>query len=180
MSTTNTDKTVDEQYLALFAEYRELVGKGVRVKEFARWIADNKKLPEPVVDIAVLHARRAKNAIRRKRVRDLCGRQIQPVVAIQIEKMTRGGQKVMDVIYDYLHGMSLDHALTHFEQKDKNIGKQRKASTRNLQMMGACFVQRWRKPPSRVTGYAGIMILRRRRRLGAGGYEAPLREAVGP
>jgi hypothetical protein len=133
MSKTNMELTLDEQYLVVFHEYRQLIGAGVRVKDVAKFIVENEKIPKPSVDLVALHARKLKHAIRRARIRDLCGRQIQPVVAIKIEKMTAGGQKVFDVIYDYLHQMSLDHALSHFEQKDSNISKQRVASTRNLQ-----------------------------------------------
>jgi hypothetical protein len=133
MSGTSTAKAIDEQYLDAFKEFRRLAGAGVRIRDVAAWIDKNEKVPKPKINTIEIHARKLKQAIRKKRIRDLCGRQIQPVVAIKIEKLTAGGQKIFDVVYDYLHEMSLDHALCHFGQKEDNIAKQRRASTRNLQ-----------------------------------------------
>ena len=133
MSRTNTEKTVEEQYMELFEEFRRQQGGGVRAKDVAEWIDAQGKLPKPTVDAVTVHTRKLKQAIRKKRIRDLRGRQIQPIVAIKVEKMTSGGQTTFEFVYDYLHEMTLDHALAHFNQKDDNITKQKKASTRNLQ-----------------------------------------------
>jgi hypothetical protein len=40
---------------------------------------------------------------------------------------------VMDVVWDYLHEMSADHALSAFSQRDDMIEKQRLAATREVQ-----------------------------------------------
>lgn len=133
MSAKNTAKTTDEQYLDLFREFRQLIGTGVRIRDAAIWIDKNDKMPKPVVDSVSIHIRRMKRAIQNKRVKDLVGRKIRPVVAVKIAKMTVGGQQIFDVVYDYLHEMSLDHALSHFEHRDTNISQQRRAATRDLE-----------------------------------------------
>jgi len=55
------------------------------------------------------------------------------MVPAKIERVDSNGNKYFDVVWDYLHGMSLDHALTHFSQRDENIERQRLAATRDVQ-----------------------------------------------
>jgi|GEM_PF-2567520 len=133
MSVKNTARKIDDVYMDHFHEFRDRCGRAVRMEEVAKWIHDNQLIPDPHVDPVKLHVRKLKQAARKKRIRDLKGRVVREVVAVKIEKMTAGGQKILDVMWDYLHEMSLDNSLTHFDQRDQNITKQRLAATRDME-----------------------------------------------
>lgn len=133
MSATNMAKTKDEVYLELWDRFREETWGPWSAETFGRWIHANQLMPDPTVDVVKLHARKAKQALRRKRIHDLKGRKIRAWLAVKIEKMTSNGQMVMEVIWDHIHEMSLDHALSTFEQRDEVITKQRRSATRDLQ-----------------------------------------------
>ena len=133
MSATSTAKTQDEIYLAQWCQYRAAHPGPVVHKEFARWVYSQQLIPNPKVDLVKIHEQKIKQALRRDRIKDLTGRKINPWVAVKIEKMTANGQKLIEVVVDHLHEMSLDHALTAFGQCDDLISKQRRSATRKLQ-----------------------------------------------
>lgn len=39
----------------------------------------------------------------------------------------------LDVVYDHIHSMTVDHALLAFDQRNGNITKQKRSATRDLQ-----------------------------------------------
>lgn len=132
MSTKSMAKNTDEVNLDFFKTYRLEHGGAVRMYDVAQWICDNQLLPDPTMAPVRLHTRRLKLAARKKRIRDLNGRKVRQVVAVKVKKMTAGGQKVFDVVWDILHEMSENHFLSHFEQRDNIITQQRLAATRDL------------------------------------------------
>ncbi len=133
MSATSTAKTQDEIYLDQWYQYRAAHHGPVCTKEFARWVYSKELIPNPKIDLVKIHEQKVKQALRRNRIKDLTGRKIKPWVAVKIEKMTANGQKLIQVVVNHLHEMSLDHALTAFGQCDDLISKQRRSATRNLQ-----------------------------------------------
>ena len=134
MLTTSTARTADEIYLDIFQKFRDdNPGRRVRMEDVARHIHDQGLLPTPSVDVVQLHTRKLKQAARRKRINDLKGRKIRPWLAAKIERFTANGQKVFDVVWDHIHEMSIDHALSAFGQRDDVIKKQKRSATRDLQ-----------------------------------------------
>jgi hypothetical protein len=125
-------KTTDEVYLDLALEFRRTHPGTVRAEDVAAWIDAEKKLPTPQVSARRIHTRNLKQAFRRKRMKDGNEQTVREWLAIKIERMTANGQKVIEVIWDRLHEMSLDHALTAFSQRDEVITKQQRAATRDV------------------------------------------------
>ena len=133
MSQKSMGKTTDEVYLDLLAEFRKSHPGPVRFEDVGDWIDAQRLLPPPKVNAARVHTRKLKQAARRKRMMDASGRKVRVWLAAKLERFSANGQKVFDVIWDQLHEMSLDHALTSFEQRDEIIGKQQRAATRDVQ-----------------------------------------------
>ena len=102
------------------------------MEDIAQWILDNKLLPPPHVNPVRLLTRNLKQAARRRRFRDPQGRTVRKVLAAKIERLDVNGNRIFDVVWDYLHEMSLDHALTSFSQRDEIIERQRLAATRDV------------------------------------------------
>ena len=74
-----------------------------------------------------------KRALRASRIRDAQGRTVREMVAAKMDRVDENGNMVIDVVWDHLHTMSLDHALQSFDQRDENISKQRRSATRDVQ-----------------------------------------------
>jgi hypothetical protein len=133
MSWKSLGKTTDEVYLDLLEQYRQTHPGAVRMEDIGKWIEVRRLLPTPRMSAAAIHTRKLKQAARRKRMKDAKGRTVREFLAVKIEKLTANGQKVFDVIWDQLHEMSLDHALSAFAQRDDIIGKQQRAASRDVQ-----------------------------------------------
>ncbi|MGQ0633955.1 MAG: hypothetical protein ACT4QC_05060 [Planctomycetaceae bacterium] len=133
MSRKSMGKTTDEVYLDLFEQYRKLHPGAVRMEDVGLWIENQRLLPSPRVSAASIHTRKLKQAARRKRMKDGKGRTVREWLAVKVERMTANGQKVFDVIWDQLHEMSLDHALSAFGQRDDVIAKQKRSATRDVE-----------------------------------------------
>lgn len=132
MSERSLAKSHDEFLLDLIDQYRREFG-AFRAEEVTDWIRKNHLLPDPTVDPRRLLTKKIKQAMRRKHIRDAQQRKVRKFIAVKIERLTAGGQRIIDVVWDHLHEMSLDHALTAFQQCDDIITKQRLAATRNLE-----------------------------------------------
>lgn len=133
MSQTSTAKSTDELYLEILEKLRNNLGRPVRMEEVGRYIHEHGLIPTPKVDVVALHVKKLKQAARRKRVEDLKGRKIRPWLAAKIARWTENGQQLLDVVWDHIHEMSLDHAFAVFDQRDEGIKKQKKSATRELQ-----------------------------------------------
>lgn len=131
MSRKSLAKTVDEVYMDLFRQYREKHGGSVRMEDVAQWIASEKLLPKPEVSAVRVHTRKLKAAARKARTVDPKGRKVRTLVAAKFERIEAGGQRVFDLVWDYLHDSSSSHLLTHFHNREDVIEKQKKSASRD-------------------------------------------------
>ncbi len=125
-------KTQDEQYWELMDAYYRQFGR-YTMESVAAWILENGLLPEPRISPKKLLTRILKQAARRRRFKDPQGRAVRKMLPAKHQMVDENGNLFMDVVWDYLHEMSLDHALTAFQQRDENIDKQKLAATKDLQ-----------------------------------------------
>ncbi len=125
-------KSSDEFLWDCMDAYRDEHGGSFRMEDMARWILDRGLLPAPQISPVRLLTRNLKQAARRRRFRDAQGRTVRKVVAAKIKRFDVNGNRMFDVVWDYLHEMSFDHALTSFSQRDDVIEKQRLAATRDV------------------------------------------------
>jgi len=89
----------------------------------------------PTVDPKAVLKKRFKDAMRRIRMDDPQGRRVRTMLAAKVPNglMDENGNLVLDLKYDHIHRMSVDHALNAFEQRDNNITKQRRSASRDLE-----------------------------------------------
>ena len=125
-------KSHDEFLWNLMDSYRKQNGGGYRMEDLADWILDNELLPPPHSSPKRLLTCKLKQAARRRRFKDAQGRTVRKMLAAKYERIDANGNKILDVVWDYLHEMSVDHGLTSFSQRDENIAKQRLSATRDV------------------------------------------------
>jgi hypothetical protein len=116
----------------LIHAYRKEHG-AFEMEDVTEWILANGLLPEPTIDPKKALTRKLKLAARRKRFRDAQGRSVRELVAAKIERVDSRGNKMIDVVWDHLHEMSLSHALMVFSQREEIIDKQCRAATRDVE-----------------------------------------------
>ena len=125
-------KSHDEFLWDLMDAYRSQRGGSFRMEDLAQWILDNNHLPPPYISPKRLLTSKLKQAARRRRFRDPQGRSVRKILAARFDRIDENGNRVFDVVWDYLHETSLDHLLTAFSTRDENIEKQRLAATRDV------------------------------------------------
>ena len=128
----NLAKSHDEFVWDLMDSYRDLIGGGYRMEDLSEWILKNEFLPPPIISSKKLLTRTLKQVARRRRFKDPQGRTVRQIIPAKHKRFDENGNMFMDVVWDYLHEMSADHALTHFSQRDENIEKQKLAATRDV------------------------------------------------
>jgi hypothetical protein len=77
--------------------------------------------------------RQPEGAGRNARIGDPQGRKVREMLPVRVEAVDARGNRMFQVAWDHIHEMSLDHALTAFDQRDINIEKQKRSATRDLQ-----------------------------------------------
>lgn len=132
MSKRSLAKSHDEFLQDCMDAYRREHEGAFRMEDMAQWILDNGLLPAPRIDPVRLLTRTLKQAARRMRFRDKQGRRVRKMLAAKIDRIDANGNRIIDVVWDYLHEMSLDHALIAFTQRDEIIEKQKLAATRDV------------------------------------------------
>jgi hypothetical protein len=116
-------------------EYKRVHGTAPIVERVVDWALAENLVDEPkyVSGRSVL-IRRCKHAARSARRRDPKGRRVREVIPAAVEKFDENGNRILcEVVYDWLHEMSLDHALVSFAQRDERINNQRYSATRDLE-----------------------------------------------
>ena len=127
-------KKSHDDFLWDFIEaYRKEHERAFRMENVAKWILDNELLPPPRVHPVRLMTRTLKQAARRRRFRDTQGRTVRQALAVKVKHVDAKRNLFFVVVWDYLHEMSLDHALAACSQRDENIEKQRLAAARDVQ-----------------------------------------------
>jgi hypothetical protein len=126
-------KSQDEQYWDLMDAYHDRYGGMYTMESVTNWIRDNDLLPEPKINPWGIVTRRLRQAARRRRFKDPQGRTVRAMLPAKHQMVDENGNLFMEVVWDYLHKMSLDHALTAFHQRDENIEKQKLSATKDVQ-----------------------------------------------
>jgi hypothetical protein len=101
----------------------------------AEWALENHLWKLPDYNEKRVFATKFKKAARRRRMRDGRQRLVRTVIAAKFRCIDENGQQYFDVMWDYLHETTVDFALVSFQQRDKNITKQRRSATRDLQSL---------------------------------------------
>lgn len=133
MSRKTFAMTSDEAFVRIIADYKQTHGIAPRMEDVADWAVREGLVDEPRVNPRLLLIRKFKQAARRKKMRDAKGRMVRELVPASIERVDARGNLVFDVVWDWLHDMSLDHALVAFSQRDERITQQRYSATRDLE-----------------------------------------------
>lgn len=131
MSKKSLAKAHDAQLVDHIHEYRKLHGP-CRMEDVAVWLLKNDIVRQSSPSPEAILTKKLKLAARRTKVRDAQGRSVRELIAAKVEREDASGQKIIDVVWDHIHEMSLTHALTSFSQIDEGIDKQRISATRNL------------------------------------------------
>jgi hypothetical protein len=130
-------KTLAKQYcdfvMDWFRECHRANAGPVRMEDVVKWCLDEGHLEPPKVDPQRWYTRIFKQLARTRRFRDRQLRNVRELIPAKIERQGSNGQKYFDVVWDYLHEMSLGHALTAFSQRDENIAKQCRAASRDVE-----------------------------------------------
>jgi len=126
-------KSHDEFLWDLIVSCHSQRGEKIRMEDVADWIIANDLLPD---DSRTTRKRvlttKLKKAARRHRSKDIQGRTVSTMISAKVERQDEHGQRIIDVVWDYLHTTGNDHALAAFSQRDELIEKQRIAATRNV------------------------------------------------
>jgi hypothetical protein len=128
----NIAKSHDEFLWDLMDSYYDQNGGGYSMEELSDWILDQGLLPTPNISPKKLLTRQLKQAARRRRFKDAQGRTVRKMLPAKHKRQDDNGNMYIDVVWDYLHEMSADHALMSFSQRDENIERQKMAATRDV------------------------------------------------
>jgi hypothetical protein len=134
MSKKSLAKGHDELLAELIDKYAESHGGGgFRMEDVTEWILAEGLLPLPKIDPRRLLTRKLKQAARKRKLTDAQGRTVRQMIAAKIERISAEGKNlILDVVWDFLHTMSVDHALIAFTQRDEIIEKHRLSATREV------------------------------------------------
>ena len=131
MSKRNT-VSPDEVLVKLIHDFRRKHG-ACRIEDVTTWIRENNLLPDPKFNPAAAMTKRLKQAARRKKLRDGKNRSVRELIAANVERLDERGNRYIDVVWDHIHEMTVDHAMTAFSQRDDIIAKHRRAATRDVE-----------------------------------------------
>lgn len=126
-------KSECEEWQALWEKFQKERPGAFGVAPFTEWCLANGHADLPKVNpLAILH-RKIRQALREVRTRDPDGTLVRGMLPAKVPAVDENGNMTFDVEWDSIHRMSADHALLSFEQRDQNIGKQRRSANRDLQ-----------------------------------------------
>jgi transposase InsO family protein len=133
MSIQSLAKERDEYLVDFIEDYRRKHPGELQMEEVAAWaIAEDLWEPRPQNPVRQL-ARELRRVARKMRVEDPQGRKVRAMHAAKHQRVDANGNKVFDVVWDYLFTMSDDHALKSFTQRGENIRKQCDALNRDIE-----------------------------------------------
>ena len=98
-------------------DYQKIHPGAFRVKTFVDWVV-TQGVPLPKVDPKLILERRVKRALREIRINDPKGRRVRGMLPARLPVTDEKGNLILDVVYDHIHKMSLDHAILSFDQRD--------------------------------------------------------------
>lgn len=134
MSQGSLARTKTEHYRDAWTQYQEVYPGSFSAEKFVDWALQKRLIDIPKLNPKRMLVRDAKRAMRSFKFTDAQGRRnVREMIAARVPRVDSKGNRVFEVIWDHIHRMSKDHALTAFEQQDHNITRQRKAATRNME-----------------------------------------------
>ncbi len=133
MSTKSLAKTSVEYWRFVRKQYQKEHSGAFSDDKLLDWALENGYADLPKPNPRAILKRELKRALRAARIHDLQGRKVREMLPAMIEAVDSAGNRVFEVMWDHIHEMSLDHALTSFDQRDANINKQKRSASRDLQ-----------------------------------------------
>lgn len=133
MSTKSLAKTVAEQWEYTLQQYQKERPGAFCDDDLLDWALENGYADLPKPNPRAVLKRDLKKTLRAARMHDPQGRKVRAMLPIRVDAMDANGQRIFEVVWDHIHKMSLDHALTTFDQRDVNINKQKRSATRDLE-----------------------------------------------
>jgi hypothetical protein len=128
----NLANTVPEHWAFVCREYRK--GHPGRFSDdgLLDWALKKGYVDLPRPNPRAILRRQLKGVLRSARIRDPQGRKVREFLPVRTDAVDMAGNKVFQVIWDHIHEMSLEHALTAFDQRDANINRQKRSARRDL------------------------------------------------
>ena len=133
MSKVGSAKTTSEQWQSHWRKYQSEHPGAFRPKKFIDWAIAKELVDIPEEDPRDILVRAFKKAAREIKIRDPQDRIVREMLPAKVPCIDENGQMFLAVTYDHIHSMSADHALLVFDQRNENIGKQKRSATRDLQ-----------------------------------------------
>ncbi|MHC4401184.1 MAG: hypothetical protein ACYTG0_16035 [Planctomycetota bacterium] len=133
MSKRSLARTLTQQWESIWREYQSEHPGAFADDDLLDWALKQDLVDLPRTNPRALLKRQLKRALRAARIRDPQGRKVREMLAVKTEAMDANGNRIFEVVWDHIHEMSLDHALTSFDQRDRNINKQRLVATKDVQ-----------------------------------------------
>lgn len=135
MSLKSMAKTDAEAWKDISQQYQKEHPGAFRPDDVVEFALRHGLASLPTVDPKTILKKRFKDAMRRMRMDDPQGRRVRTMLAAKVPNglSDEDGNLLFDLRYDHIHGMSVDHALNAFEQRDSNIAKQRRSASRDLE-----------------------------------------------
>lgn len=133
MSKAKTGKSQQEYWEWLQDKYKKLYPGGFTAESFVNWAVEEGYIDDPKINPRGLLVKKTKQALRSRRIVDKQNRKVRGYLPAKIPTGTdSNGNLIFDVVWDHIHEMSADHAFLSFDQRDKNITKQRRSATNDL------------------------------------------------
>ncbi len=133
MSTVRTKKRYSDALMDIIEQYRkENPGRPITMQEVAQWAVIHgqwyPKRRNPTRELAKDLAR----ASRSKYTTDPQGRSVRAMHAARYERVDENGNRIIDVVWDHIYEMSLDHAEVSFEQRYQQMADEARALDRDM------------------------------------------------
>jgi hypothetical protein len=133
MSKASPAKNSAESWQFIWREYQREHPGAFRPIDVVNWAIERGLADLPKINPRSILVRNIKRAAREIKITDPQDRIVREMLPARIPFFDENGQMYLDVVYDHIHSMTVDHALLAFDQRDGNITKQKRSATRDLQ-----------------------------------------------
>ena len=133
MSKASSAKKAADHWRSLWRQYQSEHPGPFRPGNVVDWAVENGLADLPKINPRTILVRDLKRAAREVKITDPQERVVREMLPARVPFFDENGQMYLDVVYDHIHSMALDHALLAFDQRDGNITKQKRSATRDLQ-----------------------------------------------
>ncbi len=132
MSRKSLARTGLEYWKFVLQQYRKVHPGAFSDDRLIDWAIENGYADLPKPNPRAILKRQLKRTLRAARIHDQQGRKVREMLPARVEAVDDAGNRVFEVMWDHIHEMTLDHALTSFDQRDENINKQKHSAARDL------------------------------------------------